>query len=195
MESLTVVCPNCKTKNLPGRLHCLRCAVDLSALQPTEEEIRLVGMTAESGIAHPSSHQANELAKKVVGWYRLYCLTLLFLWLIVTPVLIGLIFLTDSNSMNGVPISMIPPDFVDSMRQQQQERMLAALGPTLLFLIPAVIAVIVALSVSPSPGSWVFHIVIICIGLSGCTLPVSVLLLIHWTKPEVQAYFGRRAAT
>ena len=44
----------------------------------------------------------------------------------------------------------------------------------------------------PRPWAWIFHLVLICIGMtSGCTLPASVALLIFWLKPETRVYFGR----
>ena len=41
---------------------------------------------------------------------------------------------------------------------------------------------------------WVYHLVLICIGLSSlCCIPVCIPLLIHWLKPETKRYFGRPA--
>jgi hypothetical protein len=42
------------------------------------------------------------------------------------------------------------------------------------------------------PWAWIYHIVMIGIGLtSGCTMPAAIPLLIQWIKPETRAYFGR----
>jgi hypothetical protein len=41
------------------------------------------------------------------------------------------------------------------------------------------------------PWAWVYGLVLICIGLTGCTLPFSAALLFFWIKPETQAWFGR----
>jgi len=47
----------------------------------------------------------------------------------------------------------------------------------------------------PSPGVWIYDIVLIALGmLSCCTLPFAIALLIFWIKPETQAYFGRGQA-
>ncbi len=42
------------------------------------------------------------------------------------------------------------------------------------------------------PWAWVYHLVLICIGLtSACCMPVCIPLMIFWLKPETKAYFGR----
>ena len=39
--------------------------------------------------------------------------------------------------------------------------------------------------------AWVYHLVMICIGLTSCCcLPVCIPLLIYWLKPETKAMFG-----
>jgi hypothetical protein len=44
----------------------------------------------------------------------------------------------------------------------------------------------------PRPWTWVYSLVLICIGLtSPCFLPASIPLLIFWLKPEVKAYYGK----
>jgi len=42
-------------------------------------------------------------------------------------------------------------------------------------------------------GAWIYHLVLICIGLtSACCMLVSIPLLIFWLREDTQAYFGRR---
>lgn len=42
------------------------------------------------------------------------------------------------------------------------------------------------------PWAWTYHLVLIGLSTtSGCCLPVAVPLIIHWTKPETKAFFGR----
>ena len=39
--------------------------------------------------------------------------------------------------------------------------------------------------------AWVYHLVMICIGLTSCCcLPACIPLLIYWLKPETKAMFG-----
>lgn len=45
----------------------------------------------------------------------------------------------------------------------------------------------------PRPWSWVYSIVLICLGMtSACFLPFCIPLLIFWLKPEVKAYYGKQ---
>jgi hypothetical protein len=46
-----------------------------------------------------------------------------------------------------------------------------------------------------TPNMWSLGALVLILGLGGCSLPVAVLLLINWLKPEVQAHFGRAEAT
>src|SRR5688500_13943592 len=105
MATLTVVCPSCRTANVPGRIHCLGCGNDLTGLQPSAEEVRLAWGSG-SGL----SPESQALAEKVVGWYRVYCWVLLFLWIIVTPALLSVAFLLPDGEGGGI--------------REQQDRML-----------------------------------------------------------------------
>lgn len=40
---------------------------------------------------------------------------------------------------------------------------------------------------------WVYNLVIICLGLTTCSLVFAIPLLIFWLKPECKAYYGRPA--
>ncbi len=45
----------------------------------------------------------------------------------------------------------------------------------------------------PEPWLWIYDLVLICIGMtSACVLPVCIVLLIFWIKPETKAHFGRQ---
>ncbi len=42
------------------------------------------------------------------------------------------------------------------------------------------------------PWVWIFHLVLICLGMtSACCLPATVPLLIFWIKAETKSWFGR----
>jgi len=56
------------------------------------------------------------------------------------------------------------------------------------FIVPFV----AAFFVPRKPWAWIYHIVLICLGLSSpCCLPISGPLLYYWLKPETRLYFGR----
>jgi hypothetical protein len=53
-------------------------------------------------------------------------------------------------------------------------------------------AYIAAFFLPRRPWVWVYHLVLISIGLTSvCCMPASIPLLIHWIKPETKQYFGR----
>ena len=44
----------------------------------------------------------------------------------------------------------------------------------------------------PSPFSWVYDLVLICIGFGGCpTIIAAIPLLIYYIKPEMKQYYGK----
>ena len=54
------------------------------------------------------------------------------------------------------------------------------------------IAYTAAFFVPRQPWAWVYHLVLISIGLTSCCcMPISIPLLIHWFKPATQTWFGR----
>lgn len=49
-----------------------------------------------------------------------------------------------------------------------------------------------ALFIPPQPWAWIYHLVLIGIGMTSCCcLPFSIALMVYWFKPETQAWFGR----
>jgi hypothetical protein len=64
----------------------------------------------------------------------------------------------------------------------------------LLFGICGVLALVYLSSffIHPRPWAWIYHLVLICVGLSSpCIMPASIPLLIFWIRPETRQYFGR----
>ena len=54
------------------------------------------------------------------------------------------------------------------------------------------VAYLVALVLPKSSGAWVYHVVMIGIGLSNCCLWIATIpMMIAWLKPETQRWFGR----
>ncbi|MFN3652291.1 MAG: hypothetical protein ACK47B_22160 [Armatimonadota bacterium] len=143
--------------------------------------------------------RASNSPPEVVRWSRRFYGLLLFLWLIAAPGLAALAMAAEPQPWDSFSAGGLPPDpaisqALDGFREQHQARVTQmaglAFGIGFLFSVP----VLVALLLPPTPGTWVYHILVICLGLSGCTLPLAVILLIYWFKPETQAYFGRQTA-
>lgn len=61
------------------------------------------------------------------------------------------------------------------------------LGLGLVFLIPLALAFFLP----RRRWAWVYHLVLICFGMTGCTIVASIPLLIFWIKPDVKAYFNQ----
>jgi hypothetical protein len=51
-------------------------------------------------------------------------------------------------------------------------------------------AFVAALFLPRKRWAWVCHMVLICLGLTGCFFPASLPLLLFFIKPETQAYFN-----
>lgn len=197
---LYVICPDCQVKNLPGRSHCLGCGRDLADVQPTPEQIVAAGYSPATGAALSDTGQPLTLAESVVQWYRVYCGVLLALFLLAGLLSIASVSSRQSRSFD-FPIAALGnlpdgvPDIMrkanEDFRRQEQGEVAGSIALVFLILTPLIIAVGAPFFMKPTPSAWTYHIVVICLGLGGCTLPFSIILLIHWFKPEVQAYFGR----
>jgi hypothetical protein len=44
----------------------------------------------------------------------------------------------------------------------------------------------------PRPWTWVYSLVLICLGLGSVCMIFSIPLLIFWLKPETKAYYGKQ---
>lgn len=112
-------------------------------------------------------------APQVVTWVKVYEGALALVYLLVAVA--GLFFIVGQVPTNpGDP----PPALMG--------------GVFLVISVPLAIANLAALFVRPTPNTWVFHLVLICLGMtSACCLLVCVPLLIFWLRPETKAYFGR----
>lgn len=71
------------------------------------------------------------------------------------------------------------------------------IGPAMLLFAMAGVCVFFAFAYLVSiffprrPWAWIYDLVVICLGFTGClTLPFSVALLLFWIKPEAKEWFG-----
>src|ERR1044071_410400 len=109
----------------------------------------------------------------VVKWFRVYCGVLFGLYLCMVPAS-WFFFLASPPEMPAAEV-----------------RFMALLMLATAFVFAA--AFVVPFLVDPRPWLWGYGIGLICIGMtSTCLLPVCVLLLIYWIKPETKRYFGKR---
>lgn len=117
----------------------------------------------------------NEIGRKSFFWYRIYCATLVLLYLALT--------------VFGVILLVLQPRTRD---YRPEELMImgaiyAVLG-AIFFL-----AFAVALFLPAKPYNWIVGIVMMAIGMTSCCfIPFLIPLFIYWLKPETQAFFGRK---
>ena len=60
----------------------------------------------------------------------------------------------------------------------------------LLLSIPLLLICILPIFLPRKPWVWIYSLVIIGLGMTGCCFPACVPLLIFWIKPEVKKYYG-----
>src|SRR5688572_26820112 len=120
-------------------------------------------------------------APPVLPWYRAYCAAMALLYL--ACVVGGALLLVFHERIAALDRTMS-----SSVGFLVYGVVLAVIG----FVLMAAFAA--ALVLPRKPWVWVYHIVLISIGLSSpCCMLASVPLLIFWIKPETRAYFGRSA--
>ncbi len=116
-------------------------------------------------------------APAVWTWYRAYCAAMALLYL--------------AGSVAGL-LALLLPDALDHANPVE----LLLFGCTFTACgLPLLALFATAPFLRPTPRTWVFHLVLICVGLtSACCLPVCIPLLVFWIKPETKAFFGRGSA-
>ena len=102
---------------------------------------------------------------KVVIWFKIYAGFLSFIYLIT---LIISPFLLVSN-----------------------DEELVFTGILLLILsIPFIVICALPIFLPRKPWVWIYSLIIIGLGMTGCCLPACIPILIFWIKPEVKRYYG-----
>jgi len=60
----------------------------------------------------------------------------------------------------------------------------------LILSIPLFLICILPIFLPKRPWVWIYSLVIIGFGMTGCCFPACIPLLIFWIKPEVKKYYG-----
>ncbi|MDQ4123566.1 MAG: zinc ribbon domain-containing protein [Acidobacteriota bacterium] len=169
-----VKCPNCGNLNSLGENFCLQCGTSLPqsaqvSLSP-EQHAQAFGINPSSIFIDP------ERGRRVFFWYRIYAAMMALLYAGVAAV--GVFILLFAPSAPTTPSDEADPIILGSVY--------AVVGVIFFFPFAA------ALVLPKKPWTWVYHIVLICIGMTSCCLvPFTIPLLINWLKPETKALFGR----
>ena len=171
-------CPNCELVNLLTAKSCHRCGTALSDLPdtaqvsvPVEELAQARGFSSGGSTGIPED---NELGAKTYFWYRVYCMVMVALYVMVMAL--------------GVILAVVQPE---SDTGSAEESLIMGLAYAIVGAIFAVVYA-VALFLPRKPFNWIVGIVMLAIGMTSCCfIPAALPLLIFWIKPETQAYFGR----
>ena len=116
---------------------------------------------------------------RVVFWYRVYCGFMAFLYVLC----IG----------GGIALLAFRTE-IAAEDPETPEEILVVYGFFLLVLgLVLTGAYIAAFFLPRERWAWIFHLVLICLGLTSCcSMLASIPLLIYWIKPEVQTWFGMK---
>lgn len=105
-------------------------------------------------------------------WYRVYAVFMGLFYGGIVLVLAVLLVATGGQGMN--------------------DEDLIAFVFTGLFCVPFALAYLAAPFLPRAPWAWIYHIVLIGLGLTSvCCMPVTIPLLVYWLKPENKLFFGR----
>ncbi|HEX9930698.1 MAG TPA: zinc ribbon domain-containing protein [Pyrinomonadaceae bacterium] len=167
-----VKCPSCGNLNSLGENFCLQCGAGLSAsaqvsLSP-EQHARAFGM-------NPGAISVDlERGRRVFFWYRIYAAMMALLYAGVAALGIFIVFFAPASNKRDEADPMLVGGIY------------AVIG--VIFFLPFAAALVLP----KKPWTWIYHIVLICIGMTSCCLlPFTIPLLINWLKPETKAFFGR----
>jgi hypothetical protein len=113
----------------------------------------------------------------VVKWFRVYAGAMAGIYLLLILVFAG-----------GLVFAVMNQQRLDAERAQ----LIVMVGVLIVTMLPFLAAFVASLFLKARPWVWVYDLVLITFGFTGClTLPFAIALLIYWIKPETKAYFGR----
>ncbi len=110
----------------------------------------------------------------VWNWYIAYCVAMALIYL--------------ACAAMGITLLAVDPQLLEMepMEAKIQGAVLLAVGAV--FTVPFAIAPLMP----RKPWSWIYGLVLICIGLTSCCCMIaSIPMLIYWLKPETKAFFGK----
>jgi hypothetical protein len=130
---------------------------------------------SESNRSEAADPLSREPRPGVWTWFVVYCVAMTLLALIVIGISL-IVLLADPAEMYGPKPATLE----------------------MALLLVAGICMIAVFGAAPflprRPWSWVYHLILIVLGMPGCFLPACVALMLSWVKPETRRYFGREDA-
>ena len=126
----------------------------------------------------PTNHMDSAPPPGVVNWFKVYCVAMAVLYLVCAVA--GVLFMVFASEITKHDAEFSRPEALIA------GGIFLALGLVLFALFAA------ALFLPCRPWVWIYHLVLICLGLtSACTMAATIPLLIFWIKPETRAWYGR----
>ena len=145
-------------------------------LTPQDRERLYSSTTLPSSALNPLTFSTDP--PPVVGWYKAYASFMAVMYFLC--IVAGIMMLKYAGFI-----------LANSTDKTFLEIKIQALGLIIVGIV-LFIAYVVALILPKTSGAWVYHIVMIAIGLTSCCLwPVTIPLIIAWLKPQTQHFFGR----
>lgn len=115
--------------------------------------------------------QSNTGKPEVIGWYKLFCIFMAIVYLLLIP--LGVFLVSQDYDDQEILVNGI---------------ILIMLGP------PFSIAFGLGAFWDNKPWHWIYGLVLIALSLSSCCcFPISIPLILYWLKPETKAYFERES--
>lgn len=116
----------------------------------------------------------HSTGRKTLFWFRVYCILLSIVYIL----LAGLgVFLLVAQTQ--------------ARRSDAMEMLIIGIIYLVLGAVFFAVFAVGAL-MPPRRWSWIYGLVLICIGMTSiCCLPATVPLIIYWIKPETKSLFGR----
>jgi len=135
---------------------------------------------------YPAQNQwesAPATAPPVVTWFKVYAAGMALVYLAVAA--IGALFLLFAEDM-----AQPSPGYGSSASTDTTEIVIMG-GIYLVMGLVFAVAFLVPFVLGRSKGTWIYSIVLICLGLTSvCCLPATIPLLLFWLKPEAKRWYG-----
>jgi hypothetical protein len=117
-------------------------------------------------------------APPVLTWYRVYCAAMAAIYL--------------ACAVAGVFIVLFNEQIAESEPHDEPWLWILYGGGFMLLGLVFTAIYVYAFFAPRRPWAWVYHLVLICFGLTSCCcMPASIPLLVFWLRPATQRYFGR----
>lgn len=130
-----------------------------------------------SAAPYPSVNFTPGAPPPVVFWFKVYTGAVAFMFFLMVVLGLGMIGLSFRNELST---------------EASDAGVFAMVGGIYLIIgLAFMIASLVPFFVQNDSWVWVYNLVLICLGMTSCTIVFSIPLLIFWIREDNRAYYGR----